>query len=333
MVPIIIQVASRTDDVAADLRGARTHLDAGRLADATAGYQAALPRAADPLHRRIATNALERLRRGETFSGEWSIEGDGDREQVLKLLVAKDWLRPVIREVACTSCLSPTRRRPHLCPTCSARRKRLGQSAESLEAVTVDSTDGPFHAHLRAWKNWGTPVLCDGDVWELATGARNSIFSAAVLSAYLEAHRRRLTAAGELLVTVPSRHKVISAALEAARHQQWYAPDVVTGGEPPLEATPQRHATSGARAKVGSESWPVAEELRGRDVVLLDDVLTTGATLFGYAAALRRAGVPRVRAVVLERIVSGNVYSEALAARRRERTMQWHPAQSVVTSA
>jgi predicted amidophosphoribosyltransferase len=326
-------VTSATDDVATDLRTARTHLDAGRLFDAAAAYQAALRRAVDPTQRRIATNALERLKRGEAFSGSWSIEGDDQREQILRQLVASDWLRPIIRELACTSCLSPTRRRPHLCPTCTARRDRIGRPLESLEAVTADDTDGPFHSSLRVWKRHGTPVWRTGDALEVATGASSSLIYAAVLSAYLDAQRHRLTAADEVLLTVPSRHSVVIAAMETARHHEWYAPEVVSSGAQPSDARPQRHATAAARAEVGSEFWPVPDELRGRDVVLLDDVLTTGATLFGYAAALRSAGVVRVRAVVLERIVSGNVYAQALDAQRREGTMNWHPAQSVVASA
>lgn len=45
----------------------------------------------------------------------------------------------------------------------------------------------------------------------------------------------------------------------------------------------------------------LAGSLRGRPVVLVDDVMTSGASVFGAATALRRAGVADVAAVVLAR--------------------------------
>jgi ComF family protein len=44
-----------------------------------------------------------------------------------------------------------------------------------------------------------------------------------------------------------------------------------------------------------------ADELRGRAVVLVDDVMTSGASLHAAAMAVRRAGARRVSAVVLAR--------------------------------
>lgn len=44
-----------------------------------------------------------------------------------------------------------------------------------------------------------------------------------------------------------------------------------------------------------------SHELRGRDVVLVDDVMTSGASMFSAAQALREAGAGRVTALVLAR--------------------------------
>lgn len=48
-----------------------------------------------------------------------------------------------------------------------------------------------------------------------------------------------------------------------------------------------------------------AGEIEGKSVVLIDDVLTTGATLSAAATALKRAGASRVSALVIARVVKG----------------------------
>jgi predicted amidophosphoribosyltransferase len=46
-------------------------------------------------------------------------------------------------------------------------------------------------------------------------------------------------------------------------------------------------------------------QVRGRKVVLIDDVLTSGATLNAAARALLRAGASRVDVLVFARVVTG----------------------------
>lgn len=76
-----------------------------------------------------------------------------------------------------------------------------------------------------------------------------------------------------------------------------------------LRATPSQGKMSSAKARrrnvMGAFGVPKARraELKGRTVLLIDDVLTTGATLDSCARSLKRAGATRVFALTLARVV------------------------------
>jgi ComF family protein len=69
-------------------------------------------------------------------------------------------------------------------------------------------------------------------------------------------------------------------------------------GEMPSAKARRRNVLGAFR--VGSEK---AERFKGRNVLLIDDVFTTGATLSACARALKRAGAARVDALTLSRVV------------------------------
>ena len=200
---------------------------------------------------------------------------------------------------------------------------------KSFEAITMEKTDGPLHTRLRNWKCWGADISNCRGVLGQPMGVAH-LFAAA-LSSYLEAHRHRLVDRGALMVAAPTRNPVVANALQLARDSGWFSPPLITVSCLADEAIGQRFSSKEARGLVGSENWAVPEGISGQDIVLLDDILTTGATLFGYAAALRKAGALTVRGVVIERITSGYLLEEALIAERRRGTARWHPSQSVVS--
>lgn len=59
------------------------------------------------------------------------------------------------------------------------------------------------------------------------------------------------------------------------------------------------NASDDAAETVDGVPWLVTSSLRGAHVVIVDDVITTGTTLVGVAAACREAGAVRVVAAVV----------------------------------
>ena len=134
---------------------------------------------------------------------------------------------------------------------------------------------------------------------------------AAPLGALLARRWRRAGAGGDLLVPVPVH---LQRLRERGFNQAALLADSAGRclGLPVVEALMREQATVAqhglgrmARAtNVGGAFLPEpswADAVAGRWVVLVDDVVTTGATLTACAAALRRAGAASVAAVTVAR--------------------------------
>lgn len=142
-------------------------------------------------------------------------------------------------------------------------------------------------------------------------------FRGRLVSAHLFGHlmadvlARRAAPLPELLIPVPLhaqrlRRRGYNQALElgrpiARRLSLHLAPfavrrTVATGEQSRLDAASRRRNVRGAFAAEGAV-------VRGRHVALLDDVITTGATVAELARTLRAAGAARIEAWAMARVV------------------------------
>lgn len=106
-------------------------------------------------------------------------------------------------------------------------------------------------------------------------------------------HRARLVARGYNQATELGRTLSAALAIELA-------PAAARRTEP---GAPQSRLRARDRRANVEHAFEVRADLRGRRVAIVDDVITTGATVNALAAALRRAGAVRVDAWAVARTV------------------------------
>ena len=206
---------------------------------------------------------------------------------------------------ACLLCGAPDR---ELCLSCRARLRatvgtaQLVRSPSGREVWVYGSYGGALRALLVACKHGGGVRLA---------AALGELLSGPLLVA-LELRRAR---APVLLVTAPSRAArvrergyrhvdlMVRRALRRLRVRGDARPYLVVGA---LEARAGRTGQVGLRAEERARNAALVRvpkrmrgRLRGREVVLIDDIVTTGATLDAAADALTATGAIVIATVAL----------------------------------
>lgn len=181
-----------------------------------------------------------------------------------------------------------------LCGACTARRPAFDR------ARAVFAYDEASRAPLLAFKHADRTDAAPAFARLMATAAAELLPDAGLVVP-VPLHRRRLIARrynqSALLAKALARHAGLRAAadlLVRTRH---------TPSQGGLSATGRRRNVRGAFAVRGG----LAPMLRDAHVLLVDDVLTTGATAEACAAALKRAGAGAVDVLTLARVIRPTV--------------------------
>jgi ComF family protein len=146
----------------------------------------------------------------------------------------------------------------------------------------------------------------DGMVVALKSGGRLAL--ARDFGALLAHRAQSVDRAGALLTAVPlafERHaeRGFNQALEVARRA---ASELALPLDPDAllrvrHAAPQHVLALAARRRNVRGAFALRADVRGRHVLVVDDVMTTGSTLDEIAAVLKRAGAARVTNLVVAR--------------------------------
>jgi predicted amidophosphoribosyltransferase len=226
------------------------------------------------------------------------------------------------RSAVCSACWAAIHRwTPPWCPRCGQPQSpwrpageacgRCRRVAGALAIRVVGPYEGRLRDVLHAFKYDGRRSLAPALAALLREQAGDVLASADVIVPVpLHAARRRHRGFNQARDLAAGLDLPVLAALRRLR---------ATSAQASLTAAARRRNVRGAFALAPASRWtprtwrlPRAARLAlmegaiaGRVIVLVDDVVTTGATLEACAAVLRAAGAAEVRAVTVARAVIG----------------------------
>jgi ComF family protein len=217
----------------------------------------------------------------------------------------------------CLMCRKPVMHHPAVCADCFTRitfigSPRCGQCGTMLETgSTDDGTCGACLAEPPAFQRAMAACVYDEASQPLVTRLKyaDAVHLAPLLAGWMLRHGEAMLAGADMLVPVPlhpsrlrSRMFNQSALLAEAIGKKALLPVRQAALLRQRATKPQAGLSKRARKKnVAGAFVPGNVPVEGQCVVLVDDVLTTGATLNACARALLKAGAREVRVLVFAR--------------------------------
>lgn len=199
-----------------------------------------------------------------------------------------------------------------LCPACAGDLPRLDEPACPICALPT--TDGAVcGACLRKAPHFDATQACFRYAFPVdrlvqALKYRHNLAIAHFLAEALLQLPTAEAATADLLVALPLSERRLAArgfnqAVELARPlaRQLGIPLLTTGYARSLDTPPQASLPWKERQKNISGAFECGMDLRGKHVIVIDDVMTTGATLDEFARTLKKHGARRVSNRVVAR--------------------------------
>ena len=220
----------------------------------------------------------------------------------------------------CLACSEATDRPHGLCPACWRDTHFIGGTTCGKcgvpligDAGAMDTCEG-CQRHPPAWDRGAAAILYSGAgrrvVLALKHGDR--LDTVGPLAGWMAAAGRDLLPAADVIAPVPLhwmrlvRRRYNQSAELARRLGRLAGRPVVPDLLVRRRATSPQQGNRAARAVKQADAFAVsprhAAGLTGRSVLIVDDVLTSGATLSACADCLRAAGAARVDVLVLARV-------------------------------
>ena len=200
------------------------------------------------------------------------------------------WLSDALAPPACAACDARMSRRAVLCATCAGAVIAAGPGP----VVAFALFGGPIAEALRRFKYDGRSDL-GGPLGHLLRRAARDADLRADVVVPVPLHPARLAERGYNQ----------AALLSAAAARELRAPLAARALRRTRDTAQQARLDRARRLEnvAGAFLVRAPADVRGRRVVLVDDVATTGATLEACGAALREAGATSVTALVVARAV------------------------------
>jgi ComF family protein len=221
----------------------------------------------------------------------------------------------------CMACVTPTDAPHGLCPACWRDTIFIAGSACARCGVplTGETAEGDVcegcRRHPPAWDRGAAAVVYDGVARRVVLALKHGdrLDTVGPLAAWMAAAGPRLLAEADLIAPTPlhwrrllSRRYNQSAELAKRLGRIAGRPVVVDLLTRTRATRPQEGMDRAARAANQAGAFAVSRRrqaaVEGRAVLLVDDVLTSGATLSACADCLRAAGAARVDVLALARV-------------------------------
>lgn len=237
---------------------------------------------------------------------------------------AVDFAGELLSPARCAACEQLLRKRASFCAICASQLEldehstSIELGASSLEACAGAIFGGPLSAAIHALKYRRRSDLVAVLV-PLALRALLRLSSRPDVLVPVPLHRGRLVERGY------DQAALLASALSDQARLPWLPRALQRTRATPQQAKLDRHAR---RANVHGAFVPVRTAgVRGRHVALVDDVLTTGATVSECAGTLLVAGATRVSVIVLARALDAEGAAEGSSQPREPQTSRalWAP--------